>query len=192
MLLLKISKICVYNTQNLFQTMPPRICPDSSAQANTILVEIKNLKKLGRPVLVLFESIVESNTISKFLTSKGISHQLLNETQRESEDYIIARAGEPGMVTVATNTAGRGTDILLSSESLEAGGLHQIFAFYPENSRVEEQGVCRGGRQGQPGSCGMILHSKDGRISSSCCRIPAVHHPDTAFTHQRLWVRLTL
>ena len=145
-------------------TVPPRILSDSSSQAEEIFAEIQELRKLGRPVLILFESIMESDAFVKFLTSKGIAHQLLNETQRESEDYIIARAGEPGMVTVATNTAGRGTDILLSPESLEAGGLHQIFAFYPENSRVEEQGFCRGGRQGQPGSCGMILHEKDGRI----------------------------
>lgn len=66
-----------------------------------------------------------------------MKHQLLNETQKESEEYLIAQAGESGVVTIATNTAGRGMDIILSPEVKAAGGLQMIFTFYPDNLRVE-------------------------------------------------------
>jgi len=156
-------------------TLPARILPDVSEWNEAILLEIKQMKKAGRPTLPLFESIAESNAFSEFLKSKGLSHQLLNETQRESEDYIVGRAGESGMATIATNTAGRGTDIRLSPESKEAGGLHQIFTFYTENPRVKEQGESRGGRQGQPGSCSMILQAKDSRILSLLATSPLAY-----------------
>lgn len=64
-------------------------------------------------------------------------------------------------MVVATNTAGRGTDIILSPESKKAGGLHVVFSFYPINSRVEDQGLGRAGRQGQNGSCQVVFHDKD-------------------------------
>lgn len=154
-------------------TLAPRILADESKQREVILGEIQKMQRARRPVLVVFESIADSELMHQFLIKKGIEHQLLNETQRESEDYIVARAGQPGMVTIATNTAGRGTDILLAPESRDAGGLHQIFAFYPDNSRVEEQGVCRGARQGQPGSSNMILQARDSRILSLLASSPA-------------------
>jgi preprotein translocase subunit SecA len=146
--------------------MPERILLDESRQLEVIFDHINQMQKQGRPTLVLFESIHDSEEMSQFLQSKGIRHQVLNEQQRESEDYIISRAGEPKMITIATNTAGRGTDILLTQESLAAGGLHQIFAFYCDNSRVQEQGECRAGRQGQPGSSCMILQANDPHIFS--------------------------
>lgn len=154
------------------KTLKPRILPDKSKQAEVILRDIKQMKKSGRPTLILFESIKESNQFSDLLKSKGIAHQLLNETQKESEDYIIARAGESEAVTDATNTAGRGNNIILSQQSKNAGGLHMIFTFYPENSRVEEQGYGRAGRQGNPGSCCMIIHETDSRVISLLARSP--------------------
>jgi preprotein translocase subunit SecA len=146
------------------QIFAPYLLAERTSHWHAVLEEIRGMKKIGRPVLVLFESIKDSVDFSAFLSSRGLVHQLLNEKQKESEDYIIARAGEAGMITVATNTAGRGTDIILSLSSLEAGGLHTIFTFYPKNLRVEWQGFGRSARQGQPGSCRMILNAQDSRI----------------------------
>jgi preprotein translocase subunit SecA len=148
------------------QLHDPQLCEDEDLQREAIYREVLDMQDAGRPILVLFESVYGSKEFSKFLQSKGISHQLLNDHQRESEDFIIARAGESMSVTVATNAAGRGTDILVSPKSLSAGGLHMVFAFYPKNSRVADQGFGRAGRQGQPGSCCMILNKNDKRIQS--------------------------
>jgi preprotein translocase subunit SecA len=81
--------------------------------------------------------------------------------QKEDEDFIVSKAGLLDSVVVATNTAGRGTDIILTPEAKKAGGLHVIFAFYPANSRVEDQGLGRAGRQGQMGSCQVVVHKMD-------------------------------
>jgi preprotein translocase subunit SecA len=78
---------------------------------------------------------------------------VLNEVQKEDEDYIISKASLSNSLVIATNTAGRGTDIILTPEVKKNAGLHVIFTFYPANSRVEDQGLGRAGRQGQPGSC---------------------------------------
>jgi len=132
-----------------------------------IVEQLLELKKQKLPVLVLFKTIKESNLFSQYLSQQGIKHQLLNETQRESEDYLVDQAGEPGVITIATNTAGRGTDIRLAPESKKAGGLQLIFTFYPDNLRVEGQGFGRAGRQGQPGKCWMVLSKEDENIKSS-------------------------
>ena len=145
---------------------PSSILPNSTAQHEAILQQVEEMRKQGRPVLILFESVEESDAFSQSLLLKGFPHQLLNETQREDEDYLIARAGDAGMITIATNTAGRGTDILLSPQSKEAGGLHVILAFYPTNLRVEGQGLGRAARQGQPGSGCLILNVQDENIQS--------------------------
>ena len=128
--------------------------------------EIRKKQVARRPVLVLFPTIRESELFSMFLRERKIIHFVLNEKQKEDEDFIIAKAGESGQLTIATNLAGRGTDIILSSESLDAGGLHIIFTFFPVNLRVEEQGYGRAGRQGQPGTCNMILSLDDPLICS--------------------------
>jgi preprotein translocase subunit SecA len=89
---------------NQRQILAPRILAEPTSHWQAVLEEIQKMKKIDRPVLVLFESIKDSVEFSTFLSSKGLVHQLLNEKQRESEDYIIARAGEAGMITVATNS----------------------------------------------------------------------------------------
>ncbi len=142
------------NRRALLET---KILPTADQYFIEILADIEALIAKKRPTLLLFESIQESVDFATFLQGKGIYHQLLNERQAEHEDFIIARAGTQGMVTVATNTAGRGTDITLHPKSLEHGGLHVIFTFYPQNDRVEEQGFGRAARQGQSGSARMIL-----------------------------------
>ena len=128
--------------------------------------KIKEKQAARRPVLVLFPTIRESEHFSKSLKEINIAHFVLNEKQKEDEEFIIAKAGEAGQLTIATNLAGRGTDIILSTESLDAGGLHIVFTFFPVNLRVEEQGYGRAGRQGLPGTCSMILSLEDPLICS--------------------------
>ena len=125
-----------------------------------IINEIRNIRNKRRPILVLLLTIEETIDFSIKLKKEGINNLILNDVQKEKEDFIILYAGKPGSVVVATNAAGRGTDIILSEESLDFGGLHVIIGFYPENNRVEYQGIGRAGRHGQIGSA-QILFSKD-------------------------------
>ena len=146
---------------SLREQLPTLIFNKNNQKLNQILLNIQEMQQQKRPSLVLFKTIRESEIFSKMLRDQGIKHQLINENQREAEEYLISRAGEEGMITIATNTAGRGTDILLSPASKEAGGLYQAFGFYPNNLRIQGQGFGRAGRQGQPGSCCMILSLED-------------------------------
>lgn len=145
--------------KNLRQQLPPLLAPSQIEQYQLLVKEIKKMQKQNRPILILCETIQQSIDFSQYLNTNKISHQLLNELQAEEEDFIIARAGGPGIVTIATNAAGRGTDIILHPQSQENGGLHVIFTFFPENERIEAQGFGRSARQGQQGSCRLILHS---------------------------------
>lgn len=151
---------------NLRKTLPALILPKAEMKMRAILDRVIEVHASGRPILVIFESIIESDIFSKLLHQKRIYHQLLNETQRESEDYIIARAGDLNMVTVATNTAGRGTDIVPTAASREAGGLYVIGALYCENLRVEGQLFGRAGRQGQPGDACLIIDIEEPFVAS--------------------------
>lgn len=145
---------------NLRQIHDPIICENEKAQFEKALETVKTMHELKRPSLLLFDTIQKTESFSEFMSKKGLTYQINNEMQNEIEDFIIARAGQPKMITIATNTAGRGTDILLDPISLQNGGLHVVFMFFPENDRVELQGFGRSGRQGQPGTGHFILSSK--------------------------------
>ncbi|MFI4918832.1 MAG: hypothetical protein ACHP65_04685 [Legionellales bacterium] len=142
-------------------SLEPSILADQEEQTKVLLQQIKELHAAGRPVLLLCETIKESKRYAEMLRAAGVTHQLLNAIQGIPEDFIIANAGAPGQVTIATNTAGRGTDIILPPSSIKKGGLHVIFTFFPANLRVESQGAGRAGRQGAPGSWGMVLNVQD-------------------------------
>lgn len=134
----------------------------TAAKKEEIIIDtIRKMKRKGRPILVLVYSIKESQKLSDILRIKRIDHLLLNDLQKQDEDFVIDRAGRPGAVTIATNTAGRGTDIHISDDALSNGGLHTLITFWPANIRVECQALGRSARQGQPGSCQIIFESNE-------------------------------
>jgi preprotein translocase subunit SecA len=132
----------------------------------------------GRPVLIGTRSVNASEQLSAVLTRRGIEHALLNAKQDKAEAEVIALAGQQGRVTVATNMAGRGTDICLGPGVAERGGLHVILTEYHESRRIDRQLFGRCGRQGDPGSCEAIVSLED--------EIFAVQAPGAARLARRL------
>jgi preprotein translocase subunit SecA len=137
---------------------------------DAIVAEVMELWKLGRPVLVGTRSIEKSEKISSMLRHKGVPHQVLNAKYHEMEASIIAQAGRKGAVTIATNMAGRGTDILLGGNPQDAaeyevvkgvGGLHVLGTERHESRRIDNQLRGRCGRQGDPGSTRFYLALDD-------------------------------
>jgi preprotein translocase subunit SecA len=115
----------------------------------------------ARPVLLGTRSVAASETASRALAELGLPHVVLNAKQDKEEAGIVARAGEAGRVTVATNMAGRGTDIKLAPGVAEAGGLHVILSERHDSGRVDRQLEGRCGRQGDPGTFVSILSLED-------------------------------
>lgn len=128
---------------------------------NAVIQEIENLFKAGRPVLVGTTSVEISELLSRMLKIKGIHHNVLNAKLHAREAEIVAEAGRTGMVTIATNMAGRGTDIKLSPEVKKAGGLAIFGTERHESRRVDRQLRGRSGRQGDPGSSQFFVSLED-------------------------------
>ncbi len=126
-----------------------------------IIEEIKRLKKQGRAVLVGTTSVEVSELLSKMLKREGIKHNVLNAKHHQREAEIIAQAGQPGVVTIATNMAGRGTDIKLHPKVKEAGGLAIIGSERHESRRIDRQLRGRSGRQGDPGTSQFFVSLED-------------------------------
>jgi len=132
-----------------------------NAKYNAVVEDVVERHKHGQPVLVGTTAIDKSEVISNLLQRRGIRHQVLNAKQHEREAEIIAHAGQPGTVTIATNMAGRGTDILLGEGVPGQGGLHIIGTERHESRRVDNQLRGRSGRQGDPGSSQFFLSLED-------------------------------
>jgi preprotein translocase subunit SecA len=131
------------------------------AKFNAVVEEIVRRHQTGQPVLVGTASIEKSEIISNMLKKRGIPHQVLNAKHHEREAEIIAKAGQKGAVTSATNMAGRGPDILLGEGVAELGGLHIIGTERHESRRIDNQLRGRAGRQGDPGSSQFFLSLED-------------------------------
>jgi len=140
------------------QLLPTTIYPDHRTHSRAVLSEIQKRHQSGQPVLIGTDSVAESEALSKLLNDAGVKHTLLNARQDKTEAEIISNAGNVGSVTVATNMAGRGTDIALSTEAIEQGGLHVISCQHNTSRRIDRQLIGRCGRQGDPGSAQTLLH----------------------------------
>ena len=128
---------------------------------NAVIDEIESLKKQGRPVLVGTTSVEVSETISRMLKRKGIAHNVLNAKQHQREAEIVAHAGEISAVTIATNMAGRGTDIKLGNGVVDRDGLFILGTERHEARRIDRQLRGRSGRQGDPGATRFYLSLED-------------------------------
>ena len=155
---------------------PDQIYKDEKAKFRAVVREIEQLHKEGRPVLIGTVSIENSEYLSDLLTKKGVPHEVLNAKQHENEAYIVAQAGQPGAVTVATNMAGRGVDIILGGNPegreekkwqqehekvVKLGGLHIIGTERHEARRIDNQLRGRAGRQGDQGSSRFYVSLED-------------------------------
>jgi preprotein translocase subunit SecA len=137
------------------------IYKNEDAKYNAVVEEIAERNTEGQPILVGTTSIEKSERLSRLLEKKGITHSVLNAKFHESEAQIVADAGQRGAVTIATNMAGRGTDIVLGDGVAKAGGLYIIGTERHESRRIDNQLRGRAGRQGDPGETRFFLSFED-------------------------------
>jgi preprotein translocase subunit SecA len=164
------------NKPMLRQDFIDKIYKNEEAKFNQVIKEVEELHKEGRPILIGTVSVEKSEKLSDMMMRKGVKHEVLNAKQHEKEAYIVAQAGRLGAVTVATNMAGRGVDIVLGGkpdgrdpkdwqkehdEVVQKGGLHIIGTERHEARRIDNQLRGRAGRQGDPGSTRFYVSLED-------------------------------
>jgi len=158
----KLWVVCVpTNRPVIRQQWPDRVFPTEQAKFEAVAEEIIRLHEKGRPVLVGTRSVEKSEALSRMLREAGIEHEVLNAKQHEREAALVEHAGEPGRVMIATNMAGRGTDIRLLPGVAKSGGLHVFGTERHEARRIDRQLAGRAGRQGDPGTCQFFLSLED-------------------------------
>jgi preprotein translocase subunit SecA len=143
------------------QVQPPLAFGESEARWHAVLGEIARVHETGRPVLVGTRSVKASEHIAALLNGTGLPHTVLNAVRHREEAMIVARAGEKGAITIATNMAGRGTDIKLAAGVPERGGLHVIATECHESYRIDRQLFGRCARQGDPGTARSFVSMED-------------------------------
>jgi preprotein translocase subunit SecA len=134
------------------RVMPERVFSSAAVKWDAIAGEVRRVHETGRPVLIGTRSVGASEYLSNVLSAMGFEHQVLNAVRQDQEAQIVAGAGQMGQITVATNMAGRGTDIRLGAGVAELGGLHVIASERHEAYRIDRQLYGRCARQGDPGS----------------------------------------
>ena len=158
----KLDCVVIPTNRNIARSdMEDKVYKTLKAKFNAVIEEIIELKNNGRPILVGTTSVEISELLSRMLNMKKISHQVLNAKQHAKEADVVAEAGKPGTVTIATNMAGRGTDIKLTEDSRESGGLAIIGTERHESRRVDRQLRGRSGRQGDVGSSQFFVSLED-------------------------------
>jgi preprotein translocase subunit SecA len=170
-------------------TLPTVVCATSEEKWDRVAQEVSEIHSQGRPILVGTRSIEGSQILSKRLSAMKIPHSVLNANQIEREAEIVAEAGQIGKVTVATNMAGRGTDIQLGDGVRELGGLCVIGTELHESARIDRQLFGRCGRQGDPGSVHQHISHEDklldvafGSARAAKLRATGKSRPDTWWT----------
>ncbi|MGI6108984.1 MAG: preprotein translocase subunit SecA [Eubacteriaceae bacterium] len=149
------------NKEMIRDDMNDSIYRSEEAKFKAVTQDVKERHAKGQPVLIGTISIEKSEELSKYLKREGIPHNVLNAKYLEKEAEIVANAGQPGAVTISTNMAGRGTDIVLGEGVPELGGLHIIGTERHESRRIDNQLRGRSGRQGDPGSSQFYISLDD-------------------------------
>ncbi|KRE97935.1 preprotein translocase subunit SecA [Paenibacillus sp. Soil766] len=149
------------NRPMIRKDLPDVVYKSENGKFRAVVEQILERHKLNQPVLVGTVSIENSERLSEMLKKKGVQHKVLNAKYHAEEAEIVSRAGQPGSVTIATNMAGRGTDIVLGEGVHDAGGLHIIGTERHESRRIDNQLRGRAGRQGDPGSSQFYLSLED-------------------------------
>jgi len=147
------------------QYLADLVFPDEAAKWQRIVAEIVRVHATGRPILVGTRSVRASEYLSRLLTEQDLEHRVLNAVHHREEAQIVAQAGQRGWITVATNMAGRGTDIKLGPGIAALGGLHVIAAERNESGRIDRQLFGRCARQGDPGSAQAVVSLEDEFVS---------------------------
>ena len=161
---LKVVRIPTHRASQL-KHLKTRLFPTTDAKWQSVMTRIQELHKQGRPVLVGTRSVEDSERASDMLSKLRLPHQVLNARQDQQEAALVSDAGKAGSITVATNMAGRGTDIPLGAGIEELGGLHVISVEHNDSRRIDRQLFGRCARQGAPGSAESILSLEDDILS---------------------------
>lgn len=149
------------------RVLPDRIFATADAKWDAVVADVRRLRETGRPILIGTGSIRESQAVSERLSFEGIAHHLLNAVRHADEAQIIASAGQMDCITVATNMAGRGTDIKLGPGAAQRGGLHVIATQRFSARRIDRQLAGRCSRQGDPGSTQLFVSLDDELIRNN-------------------------
>jgi preprotein translocase subunit SecA len=149
------------NRKIIRDDLPDRIYRSENGKMKSIVAEVKDHQKKGQPVLVGTVSIEKNEKLSNMLKAAKVSHEVLNAKNNEREAMIVSKAGEKGAVTLATNIAGRGTDIVLGDGIKELGGLFVLGSERHESRRIDNQLRGRAGRQGDPGKTQFYVSTED-------------------------------
>jgi len=153
---------------------PDRIYVTAGEKWQAVVDEVCRIHELGRPVLIGTRSVQASEHLSSLLAARELDHQVLNAVRHAEEAQIVSGAGQLGRITVATNMAGRGTDIILGRGVTATGGLHVIATERHEAGRIDRQLYGRSARQGDPGSAQALVSVEDELICRHAPHLTAV------------------